>query len=335
MTKPIPHTKSPQVCSLLDTIGQTPLVRVQRITARTPHVTLLLKMENSNPGYSIKDRIVKYIIEDAEKQGLLLPGGTIIENTSGNTGAAVAMIAAIKGYKAILTMPDKVSREKQNALKAMGAEIIITPTSVPPTAPEHYINVAKKLAAEIPNSFRIDQYNNLHNPAAHYHSTGPEIWEQTNRQIDYFIASASTGGTISGAGRYLKEHQPSLKIIMPDPIGSIYYTYFHQGIIPPDAICDYQLEGIGEDHLVGALDFSLVDDVIQVSDKDAFTTARRLAREEGILAGGSAGANVWTALQIAQQLKNPATIVTIIPDTGLKYLSKFLDDEWMEKHYPT
>lgn len=316
--------------TILDTIGHTPMVRLQKINPN-PKVTLLVKIEFFNPGGSIKDRMVRYIIDDAEKQGFLKKGGTIIENTSGNTGAAVAMIAAIRGYKAILTMPDKVSKEKQNALKAFGAEIRISPTSAPPDSPEHYVNVAKRLAEEIPNSFRINQYDNLKNPEAHYLSTGPEIWEQTQGHIDYFIASASTGGTITGVGRYLKERNPNIKVIMPDPIGSIYYSYFATGQIPEHGNCNYQLEGIGEDHLAKAIDFSIIDDVFPVTDHDAFQVTRQLAQQEGILVGGSSGANVWAAIELAKTLKNPATIVTVLPDGGIKYLSKIFDDDWMKK----
>lgn len=316
--------------TILDTIGNTPLVRLQHLCPN-PLVTLLLKIEFMNPGGSVKDRMVRHIIEEAEKKGLLKPGGTIIENTSGNTGAAAAMMAAIRGYRAIFTMPDKVSREKQNALKAYGAEIILAPTAAPHDSPEHYVNVAKKLAQETPNSFRINQYDNLKNPEAHYLTTGPEIWKQTNGEVDYFIASASTGGTISGAGKYLKEKKPSVKVIMPDPIGSIYYEYFKKGSIPEGGNCNYQLEGIGEDHLAEAMDFSLVDDVIQVDDKAAFAVGRLLAKREGILAGGSTGANVWAALEIAKKMTVPTTLVAIAPDGGIKYLSKMYDDNWMRE----
>lgn len=319
-----------QYQTVLDVIGHTPLVKLQHINPY-PLATILLKLEFVNPGGSVKDRIVKYIIEDAEQRGLLKPGGTIIENTSGNTGAAVALMAAIRGYKAILTMPDKVSKEKQNALKAFGAQIIVCPTSAPPDSPEHYVNKAKKLAETTPNSFRIDQYDNPKNPEAHYHTTGPEIWEQTHGKVDYFVASGSTGGTITGIGHYLKERNPNIKIIMPDPIGSIYYEYFKTGKIPAEGNCNYFLEGIGEDHIAHAMDFSIVDDVLQVKDKDAFDVARLLARKEGILAGGSSGANVWGALEIAKTLKSPATIVTIAPDSGVKYLSKIFDDEWIKE----
>lgn len=317
--------------TILDCIGDTPLVKLQHLNTN-PLVTLLAKVEFLNPAGSIKDRIVFHIIRDAEQKGLLKPGGTIIENTSGNTGAAAAMIAAVRGYRAILTMPDKVSKEKQNSLKAYGAEIILAPTSAPPDSPDHYVNIAKRLAAETPNSFRINQYDNLKNPEAHYLTTGPEIWEQSHGQVDIFVASGSTGGTISGVGRYLKEKNPKVKVVMPDPVGSIFTEYFKTKTIPQDGNCNYQLEGIGEDHLPRAIDFSVIDDVFPVSDKDAFRIGRLLARKEGILAGGSSGANVWGALKIAQTLKEPTTIVVMIPDGGVKYLSKMYDDDWMKQH---
>lgn len=326
MTATIPHL------NILDTIGNTPLVKLQRINPY-PFATILAKLEFLNPSGSIKDRIVHHIIEDAEKNGLLKPGGTIIEGTSGNTGAAVAMIAAIRGYKAILTMPDKVSQEKQNALKAYGARVIIAPTSAAPDSPEHYVNVAKRLAQETPNSFRVNQYDNPKNPEAHYLTTAPEIWEQTQGKIDYFVASGSTGGTISGIGKFLKEKNPNIKTVMPDPIGSIYYPYFKTGKIPHEGNCKYLLEGVGEDHLALAMNISVLDEVIPVKDKDAFAMARLLASHEGILAGGSSGANVWGALEIAKRLTSPAIIVTIIPDGGVKYLSKQFNDEWMKENH--
>lgn len=314
--------------TLLDVIGHTPLVKLQKLSPK-PFVSIYVKLEYFNPSCSIKDRIVRHIIEDAEKNGLLQSGGTIVENTSGNTGAAAAMIGALKAYKVVLTMPDKVSQEKQNALKAYGAEILICPTSALPDSPEHYVNKAKQIAASIKGSFRIDQYDNPQNPLAHYLSTGPEIWEQTQGKIDYFVASGSTGGTVSGTGRYLKERNPKLKVFMPDPIGSIYYDYFKTGVIRHDGSCSYFVEGIGEDHLAKAMDFSIVDEMYQFNDLDAFLTARKLAREEGIFGGGSGGANVWAALKLAETLEREATIVTIIPDNGVKYLSKMYNDEWM------
>jgi len=316
---------------LSGTIGNTPLVRLEKINPY-PHIEIYVKLEFFNPSGSIKDRIVKHIIEDAETAGLLKPGGTIVENTSGNTGAAAAMLAAIKGYKAILTMPDKVSKEKQDALRAFGAEIVVVPTSAPPDSAEHYVNMAKKIAAETPNSFRINQYDNPKNTEAHYLTTGPEIWAQTQGRVTHFVASGSTGGTISGAGRFLKEKNPDIKVFMPDPFGSIYYEYFKTGKINTEGSCTYQVEGVGEDHIALAMDFSVVDEMYQFTDGDAFTTARRLAREEGIFGGGTGGANVWGALKLASTLKQPAVIVTIIPDNGVKYLSKFYNDEWMIKN---
>ncbi|MBE0661838.1 MAG: cysteine synthase family protein [Bacteroidales bacterium] len=316
---------------LLESIGNTPLVKLQKINPFS-HIEIYVKLEFFNPGGSIKDRIVRHIIEDAEARGLLKPGGTIVENTSGNTGAAVAMIAAIKGYKAILTMPDKVSKEKQDALKAFGAEIIVTPTSAPPNSPDHYVNTAKRIAAETPNSFRVNQYDNQKNPEAHYQTTGPEIWEQTGGRVTHFVSGGSTGGTISGVGKFLKEKNPQVKVIMPDPVGSIYYEYFKTGKINTDGSCTYQVEGVGEDHLAEAMDFSLVDEMYQFTDQVAFSTARKLAHEEGIFGSGTGGANVWAALKHAATLKEPAVIVTMIPDSGAKYLSKFYNNEWMHKN---
>ncbi len=314
--------------SYLDNIGNTPLVKLQKINPYR-NVDIYVKLEFFNPSGSVKDRIVRHIIEDAEANGLLEPGGTIVENTSGNTGAAVAMMAAIKGYKSILTMPDKVSLEKQNALKAFGAKIVVTPTSALPDSPDHYVNTAIRIAGETPNSFRVDQYDNKLNPEAHYLTTGPEIWEQIKGRITHFVAAGSTGGTISGTGKYLKQQNPDIKIIMPDPVGSIYYDYFKTGDIIIEGACTYHVEGVGEDHIAKAMDFSIVDDMYRFTDQDAFSMARRLANEEGIFGGGTGGANVWGALKLAATLKQPAVIVTIIPDSGVKYLSKFYNDQWM------
>lgn len=316
--------------NILSYIGNTPLVKLQKINPN-PNVEIWVKLEFTNPSGSIKDRIVHHIINDAEKNGLLKPGGTIVENTSGNTGAAAAMIGAIRGYKVILTMPDKVSIEKQNALKAFGAEIRVCPTAALPDDPAHYVNLAKRLANEIPNSFRINQYDNPLNPEAHYLTTGPEIWNQSEGRVTHFVAAGSTGGTISGISKYLKEKNPNLFTFMADPYGSIFYKYFKTGVVDPSEIGSYYVEGVGEDHLTKAMNFDIVDDMIQFNDQDAFSTARLLAREEGIFAAGTGGANVWAALQLASRLTEPAVIVTIIPDNGAKYLSKIYNDEWMKE----
>jgi cystathionine beta-synthase len=318
--------------TLLDTIGKTPIIQLQHINPN-PLITILVKLEFFNPTASIKDRMARYLVEEAEKQGLLKKGGTIVEATSGNTGAALAMIAAVKGYRAILVVSEKVSQEKQNTLKAFGAELIVTPSNVTADSPDYYVNVARKIAEKTPNCFLVNQYDNLLNPMAHYLSTAPEIWEQTKGKIDYFIAAASTGGTVSGVGKYLKEKKPDVKIVMPDPTGSVFYSYFKTGKISEDAQGNPYLEGIGQNHLTKAINFDVIDEVIPVNEKDAFATGRLLARREGIFAGGSSGANVWTALHIAKSLNKPATIVTVLPDSGLKYLSKMYDDEWMKSNH--
>lgn len=317
--------------NILATIGNTPLVKLGRLSPN-PRVEIWVKLEFFNPTGSIKDRIIKHIIADAEKTGQLKPGGTIVESTSGNTGAAIAMIAALKGYKAILTMPDKVSVEKQKTLTAFGAKIFLAPTSAPPDSQEHYVNVAKQIAENTPNSFRVNQYDNPKNTEAHYLTTGPEIWKQTKGRITHFVAAGSTGGTVSGTGKYLKEQNKNIKVIMPDPVGSIYYDYFKTGKLPEKGSCSYRVEGVGEDHIAHAMDFSVVDDMCQFTDQDAFSTARRLALEEGIFGGGTGGANVWAAIRLAKTLKSNAVIVTIIPDNGIRYLSKFYDDDWMVKN---
>lgn len=316
--------------SLLDTIGNTPLIELKKINPY-PHVTLLVKLEYFGPSLSVKDRMVAHIIQHAEATGQLKPGGTLVENTSGNTGASTAMIAALKDYRCILTMPAKVSKEKQDALKAYGATVIVCPTEAGHESPENYVSVAKRLAEETPGSFRINQYDNLLNPEAHYLSTGPEIWEQTKGSIDILVAAASTGGTITGTSRFLKEKKPELKVVMPDPVGSLYYDYFTSGKTEQEEACTYLVEGIGEDHVTQAIDFSLIDEVIPVADRQSFEIARRLAREEGILAGGSSGANVWGALQVAARAQKATTIVTFICDAGTKYLSKLFNNKWMEE----
>jgi cystathionine beta-synthase len=331
LTKFADRTFSRDGASLLEAIGNTPLVALDNLFKK-PGLRVFAKLEFYNPTGSVKDRIVWHIVQDAEARGLLRPGGTIIENTSGNTGAAIAMVAAIRGYRAVLTMPDKVSKEKQDALRALGAKVIVCPTSALPGSPDHYVQKARTIAANTPGSFLLDQYNNPKNPEAHYLTTGPEIWEQSRGEIDYFVAAGSTGGTLCGTGRFLKERNPAIKLVLPDPKGSIYHSYFYTGQYSSSDIGSYQVEGIGEDHLVKCMDFRLVDEVLQFTDLDAFLAARRLARTEGILSGGSGGANIWACQELARKNDAPATIVTVIPDSGLKYMSKFFNDDWMQSN---
>lgn len=313
--------------NILQAIGRTPLIRLSKL-APSDGPKILVKPEFLNPAGSIKDRMAIYIIEKAEKEGLLKPGGTIVENTSGNTGAAVAMVAAIKGYRAVFTMPDKMSNEKIDLLKAFGARVVVTPTEVPADSPQSYYETAKRIARETPNSFYLNQYHNPDNIEAHYHTTGPELFEQTDGKIDYLVAGIGTGGTLSGAGKYLKEKIPGIKIIAVDPIGSVFYDYFKTGKLSEPHV--YKVEGIGEDMLTDAMDFSVVDDMIQVSDQDCFLTTRDLVRKEGMFAGGSSGGAVWAALEVAKQAGPDDVIVVILPDSGSRYLSKIFNDGWME-----
>jgi cystathionine beta-synthase len=318
-----------QVCnSILDAIGNTPLVRLHTVS-RGVDAEILVKLENLNPGGSVKDRIGVAMIHEAESKGLLKPGGTIIEPTSGNTGTGLAMVACVKGYKMIFTMPDKMSEEKRSLLRAYGAKVVVTPTNVSTDSPEHYINVAERLARETPNSYMPNQYVNTANPLAHYQTTGPEIWRQTDGKLDAFVCGMGTGGTITGTGRFLKEKKRSVRVVGADPEGSIYYPRFHGDREQPH---QYKVEGIGEDFMPKTMDMTIVDDLIQVSDKDAFHTARRLAREEGILVGGSGGTAVYAALQVAKKEGKGQTIVTLLPDSGRNYLTKIFSDEWMKQN---
>jgi cystathionine beta-synthase len=312
--------------NVLSAIGHTPLVRLQKL-AGPDDAAVLVKLEYLNPGGSIKDRMAVHILEKAEKAGLLRRGGTIVENTSGNTGVAVAMFAAIRGYRCIFTMPDKMSKEKQDALKAFGAQVVVTPTNVPPDAPESYYSAAKRIAAETPNSFYLNQYHNPDNVEAHYQLTGPELWDETGGRVDAFVAGLGTGGTMSGVGRFLKEKNPKVLNVGVDPVGSVYHSMFKTGKLSAPHV--YKTEGIGEDMMCGAMDLSVLDDVRQVTDAQAFSMARRLAREEGLFAGGSSGAAVHVALQIARELGAGKTVVVPLPDGGRSYVSKFYSDEWM------
>lgn len=312
--------------TVLSFIGDTPLIRLQRI-ADPEGADIWVKAEFLNPAGSIKDRMALYIIEKAEREGVLSPGGMIVENTSGNTGMGVAMVAAVKGYKATFTIPDKMSLEKINTLKAYGAKVIVTATNVPADSPQSYYETAKRIHRENPGSFYLNQYHNLDNIEAHYHTTGPEIWEQTKGDIDYLVAGIGTGGTISGAGRYLKEKKPSIKIIAIDPKGSVFYDFWKTGKVPEPEV--YKVEGIGEDMVVKALDFSIIDEMYQVDDGQCFRMARRLTTEEGLFAGGSSGGAAHIAVEVARKAGRGKNVICILPDSGTRYLSKIYSDEWM------
>ncbi len=316
--------------SILDTIGRTPLVRLRRVT-QGQRGLILAKVESFNPGGSVKDRIGAAIVEKAEREGRLRPGGTVVESTSGNTGMGLALVAAVKGYKTVFTLPDKMSMEKVRLLRAFGAEVIVTPTAVPHDSPESYTEVAKRVVRETPNSVLADQYENPMNPESHYRTTGPEIWEQTGGQITYFVCGIGTGGTITGAGRYLKEKNPRVKIIGIDPKGSVLREAFYTKQVSP-VLKNYKVEGIGQDYVPGVLDFSWIDDVVEVDDRQSFLMARRLTREEGLLVGGSCGTAVAGMMKIADRFTDDDVVVVLLPDSGERYLGKIYNDDWMREN---
>jgi len=316
--------------NITQAIGNTPLVKLNNLS-KGLKAAIYLKLEFMNPGGSVKDRIGVKMIEDAEKRGLLRPGGIIVEPTSGNTGVGLAMSAALKGYKIIFTMPDKMSKEKELLLRAYGAEIIRTPTNVAPDDPKSYIQVAKNIVMKLPNAWMPNQYFNPNNPLAHYETTGPEIWKQTGGKVTHVVAGMGTGGTITGIAYFLKEKNPEVKIIGVDPEGSMYHHEFYG---TKGDVHSYKVEGIGEDFMPATIDLSIVDEIVTVTDETAFEVAKELARKEGILAGGSSGAAVFAALKLAKEkdLDENAVVVVILPDRGDRYLSKFYSDEWLKEN---
>ncbi len=329
---PSDNCRVQKICdSILDTIGHTPMVRLSRITRGVTDATVLAKIETFNPGNSIKDRMALRMIEDAERAGLLKPGGTIIEGTSGNTGMGLAIAAVIKGYKCVFTTTDKQSKEKADALKAFGAEVIVCPTNVDPEDPRSYYSVSSRLEKEIPNSWKANQYDNLSNSAAHYEQTGPEIWEQTDGRITHLVVGVGTGGTASGAGRYLKERNPKIKVWGIDTYGSVFKKYKETGIFDKNEIYPYVTEGIGEDFLPQNVDFDVIDAFEKVTDKDAALMTRRIAREEGIFAGNSAGSAVAGLIQLREHFTADDVVVVIFHDHGSRYLGKMFNDDWMRE----
>ena len=314
---------------IVQTIGNTPIVRLNHVAADVES-EIYVKIEYMNPAGSMKDRVGLNIIQDAEKRGMLGPGGTIVEATSGNTGAGLAMVAALRGYKCIFVMPDKMSQEKIDALRAYGARVVICPTAVEPSDPRSYYSVARRLVEETPGAFYANQYHNPANPEAHYISTGPEIWEQTGGEFDIFVSGMGTGGTLSGCGRYFKEQREDVKLIGVDPIGSLYYEYLKTGRLTK--AFSYYVEGIGEDFLPSTMNLDILDDVVQVDDRECFMMTRDLVRREGIFCGGSAGAAVIGAIKYARTLKKPKRILVLLPDNAQKYLTKVFNDDWMRSN---
>jgi cystathionine beta-synthase len=320
MTAPSNRLAGLQYCeNALQAIGNTPLIKLNKVTDGA-ECLVLAKVEYVNPGGSVKDRPAVAMLDAAERAGLLKPGGTIVEPTSGNTGSGLAMAAAIRGYRCILVMPDKMSKEKIDLLKAYGAEVVVTPTAVPSDSPESYYGVANRLASEIPGAFQPNQFHNHHNPEAHYHTTGPEIWKQTGGTITHFVAGLGTGGTISGTARYLKDQNPNIHVVGADPEGSIYSG---------DTPRSYAVEGIGMNYLPETVDLKVIDEMVRVSDRESFLMARRITREEGLLVGGSSGTAAVAAVKLAKTLPKDAIVVVLFPDSGRGYMSKIFNDEWM------
>jgi len=315
--------------NILEAFGNTPLIRLNRVAKDVPP-EVYVKADYMNPGGSMKDRVAVWMINEAERKGLLKPGGTIVEATSGNTGVGLGLVAAVRGYKVVFTTTDKQSREKIDLMKAFGAEVVVCPTAVEPEDPRSYYSVAKKLAREIPGAYYPNQYDNPANPEAHYRTTGPEIWKDTEGKITHFVCGLGTGGTVSGAGRYLKEQNPKVRVIGVDPYGSLYYEYAKTGNI--GKAHTYVVEGIGEDILPSTMDFSILDDIVQVNDEECFLWARRLAKREGIFTGGAGGGCVSGALRVARDCKKTDLVVALLPDRGDRYLSKIFSDEWMREH---
>ena len=315
--------------NILETIGNTPMVRLNNITSSIES-QVLVKLEFFNPGSSVKDRMAVKMVEDAEKQGILKPGGTIVEGTSGNTGMGLALAAIVKGYKLICVSTDKQSKEKFDVLRAMGAKVIVCPTDVPADDPESYYSVSARLGKETPNSWYVNQYDNPSNTTAHYEQTGPEIWDQTDGKITHFVVGVGTGGTISGVGKYLKEKNPNIKIWGIDTYGSVFKKYHETGIFDKNEVYPYSTEGIGEDILPKNVDFSLIDLFEKVTDKDAAVYTRKLAKEEGIFAGNSCGAAIKGLLQLKKKLKKEDVVVVLIHDSGSRYIGKIYNDEWMK-----
>lgn len=315
--------------NILETMGNTPIVKLNRLTSEVES-PIFAKLESFNPGGSIKERVALHIIEKAEERGDLKPGGTIIEATSGNTGVGLAIAAAVKGYKCIFVMPDKMSEEKIQGLRAFGAKVVVTPTAVMPEDPRSYYSVAKKLVEVTPNSFYANQYHNPDNPEAHVKSTGPEIWEQTDGKIDVLVAGVGTGGTLHGIGKYLKSQNPNVKVVAVDPLGSILTEYFNTGKMGEPQV--YKIEGIGEDFIPSNVNFDVIDEFVQVDDKESFLMCRELLKKEGIFCGVSSGSAVCGAIKYAKTLKEKKNIVVILPDSGNRYLSKAFNDEWMREN---